>query len=101
MMRASDPQIARATAQIVAVAATGGQRSAVKVFFDEATFTATYVVHDPKNKRGAIIDSVLDYDPASGRAATSSADALVAYIGHLPAAEENGLRYLKIQLDAL
>ncbi|MFM2099920.1 MAG: hypothetical protein RLZZ366_1459 [Pseudomonadota bacterium] len=75
MTRASDPQIARATAQIAE-----GYRLIVKAFFDEATFTASYVVHDPASKHAAIIDSVLDYDPASGRTATSSADALVDYV---------------------
>ena len=53
----------------------------IKAFFDEATFTVTYVVHDPKSRRAAIIDSVLDYDPASGRTSFSSADAVLAYVG--------------------
>ena len=44
-----------------------GAHAIVKTFFDEPTFTATHVVHDPKTLRGAVIDSVLDYDPASGR----------------------------------
>lgn len=53
----------------------------IKAFFDEATFTVTYVVHDPESRRAAIIDSVLDYDPASGRTSCSSADAVIAYVG--------------------
>ena len=52
----------------------------VKTFFDEATFTATHVVWDPKTRAAAIIDSVKDYDPKSGRSATDSADAVVAYV---------------------
>ncbi len=52
----------------------------VKAFFDQATFTVSYVVHDPEGRRAAIIDSVLDYDPASGRTSFSSADAIVAYV---------------------
>lgn len=52
----------------------------VKAFFDEATFTASYVVHDPTNKEAAIIDSVLDFDAASGRSDTHSADAIIAYV---------------------
>jgi glyoxylase-like metal-dependent hydrolase (beta-lactamase superfamily II) len=79
MTSASDPQVERATAQIVA-ANSGGHSPVVKAFFDEATFTASYVVHDPQSRHAAIIDSVLDYDPASGRTASSSADALVAYV---------------------
>jgi hypothetical protein len=36
----------------------------IKAFFDRATFTVTYVVHDPRTRRAAIVDSVLDYEPA-------------------------------------
>ena len=52
----------------------------VKAFFDEATFTVSYVVSDPATKRAAVIDPVLDYDPASGRTDTSSADEIVDYL---------------------
>ena len=52
----------------------------VKSFFDEATFTATHVVTDPSTGHCAIIDSVLDYDPKSGRTDTSSADQVIAYV---------------------
>ena len=52
----------------------------VRAFFDEATFTASYVVHDPATRRAAIIDSVLDYDPAAGRTSHASADAIIAYV---------------------
>ncbi len=57
----------------------------VKTFFDEATFTASHVVIDPATKKCAIIDSVLDYDPASGRTTTKSADEIIAYV------KDNGL----------
>lgn len=49
-------------------------------FFDSATFTVTYVVHDRVTMEAAIIDSVLDYDSNSGRTKTDSADALVDYV---------------------
>ncbi|MCE2510301.1 MAG: MBL fold metallo-hydrolase [Alphaproteobacteria bacterium] len=52
----------------------------VKGFFDKATFTISYVVTDPKTKKAAIIDPVLDYNPRSGRVATASADAMLGYI---------------------
>jgi len=52
----------------------------VRTFFDEPTFTATHVVMDPSTKRAAIIDSVLDFDQASGRTSTTSADSVVAFI---------------------
>ena len=55
-------------------------RPLVKAFFDEATFTVSYVVRDPGSKACAIIDSVLDYDPASGRTSHASADAVIAYV---------------------
>jgi glyoxylase-like metal-dependent hydrolase (beta-lactamase superfamily II) len=51
----------------------------VKTFFDEPTFTASHVVHDPATKAAAIIDSVLDFDNASGRTATKSADEIIAH----------------------
>lgn len=52
----------------------------VEAFFDPATFTYSYVVSDPSTQRCAIIDSVLDYDPASGRTSHSSADRLIDYV---------------------
>ncbi len=52
----------------------------VKSFFDEATSTATHVVSDPKSGHAAIIDSVKDFDPKSGRTSTTSADEVIAYV---------------------
>lgn len=52
----------------------------IKVFFDEPTFTFSYVVSDPATKKAAIVDSVLNYDPKSGRTSKDSADAVIAYI---------------------
>ena len=52
----------------------------VKAFFDEATFTVSYVVSDPETGSSAIIDSVLDFDQASGRTSTESADLLIRYV---------------------
>lgn len=54
-------------------------------FFDEATFTISYVVQEPDGPHAAIIDSVLDYDAKSGRTRTDSADAILAFV------RENGL----------
>jgi glyoxylase-like metal-dependent hydrolase (beta-lactamase superfamily II) len=50
----------------------------VQAFFDPATWTATYVVHD--GTTAAIVDSVLDYDPKSGRTSTASADKVVEFV---------------------
>lgn len=51
----------------------------VSAFFDEATFTVTYVVSDPDSGRAAVVDPVLDFDPASGRTSTTSADEVIAF----------------------
>ena len=52
----------------------------IQAFFDETTFTASYVVADPATQCCAIIDPVLDYDPNAGRTDTKSADAIIAYV---------------------
>ncbi|MGP0174516.1 MBL fold metallo-hydrolase [Pseudomonas sp. NCHU5208] len=52
----------------------------VKEFFDPATYTYSYVVIDPATQHCAIVDSVLDYDPASGRTSHASAERIVAYV---------------------
>jgi len=48
--------------------------------FDPGTWTVTYVVHTGPGSACAIIDSVLDYDPKSGRTRTTSADRVIAYV---------------------
>jgi glyoxylase-like metal-dependent hydrolase (beta-lactamase superfamily II) len=55
-------------------------RPEVTPFFDEPTNTFSYVVVDPATKHCAVIDSVLDYDPASGRTDHHSADAIIAHV---------------------
>ncbi len=55
-------------------------RPVVQTFFDEATFTASHVIHDPATRQAAIIDSVLDFDQASGTTATIGAQAIVDYV---------------------
>lgn len=52
----------------------------IQHFFDNDTATFTYVVSDPSTRQCAIIDSVLDYDMASGKTSTRSADAVIAYV---------------------
>lgn len=52
----------------------------VEPFFDPATFTYSYVVSDPDSGQCALIDPVLDYDPAAGRTSHKSADRLIAYV---------------------
>ena len=52
----------------------------VESFFDPTTGTLSYVVYEKPGSACAIVDSVLDYDPKSGRTRTSSADQLVAFV---------------------
>jgi glyoxylase-like metal-dependent hydrolase (beta-lactamase superfamily II) len=52
----------------------------VTAFFDEPTYTVSYVVTDPATKTCAVVDSVLDFDPASGRTNTESADEIIELI---------------------
>lgn len=52
----------------------------VNAFFDPATFTVSYFAREPNGETCAIIDSVLDFDPASGRTDTSSADAIIDFV---------------------
>ena len=48
--------------------------------FDKATWTITYIVHQGIGTACAVIDSVLDYDPKSGRTTTASAEKVVDYV---------------------
>jgi glyoxylase-like metal-dependent hydrolase (beta-lactamase superfamily II) len=50
----------------------------IRGFFDEATFTVTYLFSDPTTKKAAIIDPVLDYEPGGGVADSRSIDAVLA-----------------------
>ncbi|WP_321394879.1 MBL fold metallo-hydrolase [Emcibacter sp.] len=52
----------------------------VQAFFDEYTFTVSYVVSDPKTSKCAIVDSVLDYNPNSSRTNTDSADRIIDFV---------------------
>ncbi|MCX8231557.1 MAG: MBL fold metallo-hydrolase [Alphaproteobacteria bacterium] len=52
----------------------------VTAFFDEATYTVSYVVADRNRGKAAIIDSVLGYDPNSGWTNTEKADELIAFV---------------------
>ncbi|MEL0002517.1 MAG: MBL fold metallo-hydrolase [Rhodospirillales bacterium] len=52
----------------------------VTPFFDEVTNTVTYIVKDPESKACAVIDSVMNFDQASGRIGFEQADKAIAYI---------------------
>ncbi len=62
----------------------------IKTFYDERTFTLTYVVHDEQTRDAVVIDPVLDYEPAASRVYTESVDQVVEYLQQ----ERLNLRYL-------
>lgn len=76
----TDSFISNAVGQVEAVLNGSVRAPLVTAFFDEPTFTASYVVSDPATKRAAIIDSVWDFDHASGRTNFKSADAIIAHV---------------------
>ena len=79
-MNGTDPHIEHAIAQ-VSDALVGELRAPqVKAFFDEPTFTVSYVVSDAQTSRAVIIDSVWNFNQASGRTSFESADAIVNYV---------------------
>ncbi len=76
----TDPALASATSIVEAAIADSSKRPTIAGFFDENTYTVSYVVHDAETNEAAIIDSVLDYDQASGRTAFRSADLIIEYV---------------------
>lgn len=52
----------------------------VKSFYDEATSTITHVVYQSVGGKCAIVDSVMDFDPKSGRLTTASADRVIDFV---------------------
>ena len=76
----NDKVLANAVAQVSASLNDDRSRPQVRAFFDEATFTASYVVSDAQTKRAAIIDSVWNFDQASGRTSFESANEIIDYV---------------------
>ncbi len=89
---------------------TASLKPIVHGIFDKATWTVTYIVHNGISSACAIIDSVLDYDPKSGRTTTTSAEKVVDYVNehrlkvewiletHAHADHVSAATYLKKQL---
>jgi len=75
-----DQPLAQTSAQIDRARNDRCLRPSIAGFFDEATNTVSYVAHDPKTNEAAIIDSVLDFEAASGRTSNGSADRIIEYI---------------------
>jgi glyoxylase-like metal-dependent hydrolase (beta-lactamase superfamily II) len=76
----NDVNLKRAQEQVGAVLRGEVRAPHVRSFFDEPTFTVSYVVSDPLTKRAAIIDSVWNFDQPSGRTSFESADEIVGYV---------------------
>ena len=57
------------------------REASIQAFFDEPTNTVSYLVWDPDTGEAAVIDPVLDYDPASGEASAESAQAILDAAG--------------------
>ncbi|MHC2086443.1 MBL fold metallo-hydrolase [Methylobacterium sp. CM6244] len=77
---ATDPVLSQAHEQVAVTLSGAVPRPVVQGFFDEPTNTATFVVHDPQSRSAAVIDSVLDFDPASGTLSYEAANRVVAYV---------------------
>ena len=52
----------------------------IETFFDELTYTLTYVVYDKETKDAVIIDPVLDYDQASSSISFESVEKVTNFI---------------------
>jgi glyoxylase-like metal-dependent hydrolase (beta-lactamase superfamily II) len=84
----------------------------IKAFYDEATHTLTYVVHDPDTRDAVIIDPVLDYDPLASATSTGSVDEVTRFVRdhdlrvhwvletHAHADHLSGAQLLKRRLEA-
>ena len=79
-MTQTDVVLQTATEQVLRAASDAALRPEIASFFDPATYTVTYIVSDPATGEAAIVDSVLDFDPNSGRTATASADKVIDHI---------------------
>lgn len=79
-MVASDTNLGYAIKQVDQAGGGPEMCPQVAAFFDEATYTASYVLADPVTRKAAVIDSVCDFDQPSGRTSFGSADAILAYV---------------------
>lgn len=75
-----DTNLQRAIEQVEQTRAGEIHTPMIKTFFDEPTFTAIHVVHDPLTQAAAIVDSVMDFDQPAGRTSFESADAVIDYV---------------------
>jgi glyoxylase-like metal-dependent hydrolase (beta-lactamase superfamily II) len=74
-----DVAIEAARRQIESAVHHHDKRPYVRAFHDATTNAFSYVVHDPVTRKGAVIDAVMGFDPASGRISCTMADRMAAY----------------------
>nr|WP_284126115.1 MBL fold metallo-hydrolase [Parerythrobacter aestuarii] len=79
-MSKEDLPLAAASKQVEQARVNESLRPTIAGFFDQSTNTISYVVHDEATGEAAVIDSVLDYEAASGRTSHGSADRIVEYV---------------------
>lgn len=79
-MTAHDDALQAAASLVQRAIAGKARRPVIKALFHEPTWTVSYVVSDPESRAAAVIDSVLDFDAASGRTSTESADNIVGFV---------------------
>lgn len=84
----------------------------IEAFYDDRTFTLTFVVFDPTTRDAVVIDPVLDYDPVSGKTWTESIDRVAAFVTkhqlrlhyvletHAHADHLSGSQVLRLRFDA-
>ena len=75
-----DIAISKAVVQVEAVLKDAIHAPRVEAFFDEPTYTVSYVVSDAQSGKAAVIDSVWNFDQASGRTSFESASAVIDYV---------------------
>jgi hypothetical protein len=73
--------VRRASDVVTRALGEAAKRPEVTSFFDQPTNTVSHIVRGPASRRCGVIDSVLDYNAASGRTATESADELITLSG--------------------
>lgn len=76
----SPPAVVRGRASYVTQTITPTSKPVIHHEFERNTGTWQYIVADTNSNRAAIIDPILDYDPATQLISTTAADALLSLI---------------------
>ncbi len=63
-----------------ASASTGAQSADIVGFYEEDTGSIQYIAIDPGSRKAALIDVVLNFDPANATTSTDSAEEILSYV---------------------